>query len=26
VAAFHNRLWTLLPQPKGAAARYRVEE
>ncbi len=26
VAAFHNRRWTLLPQPKGAAARYRVED
>jgi putative ATP-binding cassette transporter len=26
VAAFHNRRWTLLPEPKGAAARYRVED
>jgi putative ATP-binding cassette transporter len=26
VAAFHNRRWTLLPQPKGATARYRVED
>jgi len=26
VAAFHNRRWTLLPQPKGAPARYRVED
>ncbi len=26
VAAFHNRRWTLLPQPQGAAARYRVED
>lgn len=25
VAAFHNRVWTLVPQPEGATARYAVK-
>ena len=25
VAAFHNRVWTLVPQPEGAAARYALK-